>query len=250
MSLFSSIFPSNSGIAHNAGNGVAAPQIAAPTVAATPAAGATTTTPAEPVTPTSHLDQYAKLWDTPTNSDGSPVAVTADPLKTPVFNFDPKAIQTSASKMDFTAGLAPDLATKALGGDAASLAELINGAVRNAVVGVTLSQGQLINQAVATNNERVTQALPRHIKSVQLMETPNENPVLDHPAVQPLFNALKQMAFAKDPNASPAAVAKEVSGYIAGLGAALFEQSPEQLAVKAAATKTAGTQDWSNFMPE
>jgi hypothetical protein len=247
MSFLSSIFPSNTGVSHNGGNSVQA-------AALTPAAPATPATPATPAagtetqtTPTSHLDQYAALWQTPTSADGKPVAAPADPMSSPVFNFDPRAIQTSASKMDFTAGLAPDLATKALGGDATALSELINGAVRNAVVGVTLSQGNLINQAVATNNERVTQALPRHIKSVQLMETPNENPVLDHPAVQPLVGALKQMAFAKDPNASPAAVAKMVNDYISGLGTALHEQSPTTVAAKAAASKAAGEQDWSLF---
>lgn len=248
MSMFSSLFPTSSGVAHNGGNAQPAAAPVVPVVPAAPAAGDQQPPAAKEVTPTSHLDQFAALWETPTTADGKPVQPVADPLKAPVFNFDPKAIQTSASKMDFMTGMAPDLATKALGGDAAALGELINGAVRNAVVGITLSQGNMINQAVVANNERVTQALPRHIKSVQLMEAPTENPVLDHPAVQPLVGALKQMAFAKDPNASPAAVAKTVSDYIAGLGLALHETSPAATAAKAAAAKASGEQDWSAFL--
>lgn len=199
------------------------------------------------VTPTSSLDQFQGLWQTPTTSDGKPVAAQVPDLNAPIFNFDPAKIQETASKMNFTGHIAPETISKALGGDVDAFSAAINSAVQAAVVGLTMSQGNLINQAVAANNQRVTQVLPTQIKHAQLMDLPEDNPVYSHPAVQPLVSSLKQMAFAKNPQASPAEIAKQVSDYLAGLGTALHATSPA--AQQQASAAKAGESDWSSFLP-
>lgn len=240
MSFLGNIFPSASGTPANGGAAPAVTQAAIP-VQATPVAGAT---PAAPVTPTSPLDQFTKMWENPTTPDGKPQSLPVDPMKAPIFNFDAAKITESANKMDFASSIPPELFTKALGGDAASLADIINQSVRNAVVGLTINQGNLINQALLTNNDRLTAHLPSQINKVKLME-PEDNPVFSHPAAQPLVQSLKQMAFAKDPSANPAAISKQVSDFLMGFATAVHDTSSPQVAQANAAA--AGQTDWSKW---
>jgi hypothetical protein len=148
--------------------------------------------------------------------------------------------------MDFTSSIAPETIAKALSGDANAFAAALNQAVQTAVVGMTLNQGQLINQAVTANNARITDAIPSHIKQAQLRESDNSNPVFDHPAAQPLVQSLKQMALAKDPSASAAEINKTVSDYLNGFASALVDSSPANQAAKVTAAK--GETDWSSFL--
>ena len=256
MSFLSTIFPSSSGTSRNAGAGQSsaqpAVQQAAPVInplvlaAATAAqvaqdAAAATAAAAASASP---LDKLAGLWDTPTTKDGKPLVSAPDPLTQPVFNFDPAKITASAATMDFTQGMDPTKVAAALGGDAAAFAEVLNHAVRNAVVGVTVNSGNLINQALLTNNANVAASIPSHIKQNQLLTFQDENPVMSHPAVAPLVNSLKQMAATKNPNASAAEIHKQIAEYMSGLSAALTAETP---AAKAATAAVPKEMDWSTF---
>lgn len=246
MGLFANMFNTGTGIAHN---GPQPPAPPAPAPAGPPAAPAPAPAPAEPQTAVSHLDAWTSLWQNPTTEDGKPAPMPVDPLRQPLFTLDPAKIAESAGKMDFTGNIPPEtLARMTAGGadSAAAFQEALNIGIRNAVIGLTVNQGNLVNQAVLENNTRISGALPSHIKKVQLLELGSDDPVMSHPAVQPLVNSLKQMAFAKDPNASPAEVNKQVSEYIRGMGAALQETDPTVVAAKKTAAK--GEQDWGVFL--
>ena len=240
MSFLSNIFPTSSGTPANG----ASSQGAAPAAPVTPPAAATPVVVTPPVSP---LDEFSKLWQPVTGADGKPIVPAGNTLADPIFNFDPKAVRDSAAKMDFASAISPELVTKALSGDAASFSAAINQAIQQAVMGITLNTGSLINQAVSANNDRVTASLPTQIKRVQLGDITNDNPVLSHPAVQPLVETLKRAAFEKDPRANPAEVAQSINNYLLGLSTALVETTP---AAQAAKTKVAaGEQDWSSFLP-
>jgi hypothetical protein len=243
MSFLSNIFPVRSGNPANGGPFSAAAPAHSPVPAPAPAP-----TPA-PTPASSPLDDLAKIWDTPLNADGKPVVPAANPLTQPLFNFDPAKITESANKMDFTVGIQPELITKALAGDPAAFAEAINTAMRSAVAGMTLSQGNLINQAFLANNARVESALPAQINKVRLLETSaSDNPVFSHPAAQPLVNSLKQMAFAKDPTASPDAINTQIQNFLSGLATAITESSPANQQAAAAKKASSGT-DWDSWDP-
>jgi hypothetical protein len=168
-------------------------------------------------------------------------------LRQPLFNVDPTRVAESANKLDFLSSVNPDLVTKALGGDPAAFADVINSAVRQAVVGITVNQGQLLNSALAENNQRITSSLPNQLKQVQLNEVGSDNPVFSHPAVAPLVTALKQTAYQKNPNASVGEVNQLVNNYLSGLAVAMQDASPEAVKQKQQAAKTAGEQDWSSL---
>lgn len=246
MGFLTSIFNPGTGVAHNG------PQPAAPSAPAAPtAAPAPAPAPAAPeLTPEqqalSQLDTFKTLWQTPTTADGKPAPLPQDPLRQPIFNLDPNKVVESTGKLDFLAGVPQDKIQSALGGDVSAFAEVLNSAVRQAVAGVTISNGQVLNQALLENNSRLTSTLPTQIKKVQLMEEDGSNPIFEHEAVQPLVNSLKQMAFARNPNASPADIKKEISGYLTGLATALTETSPTK--VQQRQQQARSEQDWSTFL--
>lgn len=229
------------GVAHNGPQPAPIPVVNPPAAAPAPAPAV-----AAPVTAVSQLDNFNSLWQTPTTADGKPAPIPADPLRQPLFTLDPNKVAESANRLDFTASISPELIAKATSGDPAAFAQALNEGIRQAVVGLTVNQGNLINQALLENNSRVTSQLPKHIKEVQLLQTGADDPVLSHPAVQPLVSSLKKMAFAKDPNASPAEIDKQVSGYLRGLGSALSETDPA--AVQQRQQQAKGEPDWSSFL--
>lgn len=245
MSFLSSIFNPASG---TPGNGAA--PLPNPALGATPAPQPTPNpapapAPVVPPSPTSELDKFTAMWQNATTSDGKPLPPVVDPLTQPIFNFDPAKIQESASKMDFTTGIDPAVAQKALSGDVTALSDVINSAVRAAVVGMTLSNGRLINDAVVSNNQRVANSLPTHIRQTQLLDSTLDNPVFNHPAVQPLVTAMKQTEFQKNPNKPVAEIEAQVANYFKGLAIALQATDPAN--VSAAAKVKSGETDWLSY---
>lgn len=241
MGLLSQIFPAHTGHGSD-GTPLPAPHLqldanAPPPPPAPTAAPAPTPAPG----PGSQLDSFTKLWQTPTDKDGKPI-VHANPLATPVLNFDPAKIAESAAQLDFTGKIDPALAAKALAGDATALSAYVNAAVQAAVVGIVTSQGQVINGALNENNQRLLSTLPTQVKRVQLESQPVDNPILEHPSVAPLMHALKLSEFNKNPNARPEDVHATVVGYLKGLAQAMTEGDPA--AVAAAAKEKAGEPDW------
>lgn len=238
--FLSSIFPTNTG--QPSGAPVSAAPMA-PVVAATPAA------PPVPVLPGSSLDIYTGMWESAKDKDGKAIVVT-DPLASPILNFDPAKIAESAGKLNFMSGVSPEQIAKALGGDQTAFSDVINAAVRSAVIGVTTSQGQLMNRVIDTNNQRLTDALPTHIKRTQLDQLPMDNPILEHAAVAPLVQALKTAEFNKNPNASPQEVHQKVLSYLAGLSTAINANSPEVIKAKTAKSNEGTDWDaWSQLSP-
>lgn len=247
--LFGGIFGGgNGGIVHGNGATQASPvsqQVQAAPVAAPAVAGA----PEHQVAAKpegSSLDKLTSFWDTLKDGDGKPVAPAADPTQQSIYNFDPAKVSESARTLDFTSGLDPELVTKALSGDAGAFLQAINHATQTAFAAATINTGKLINEGHVTNNERFKSTLPTQIKKVQLAQTATTNPILQHPAAQPLVEALKSMAFAKNPNANPADVTASVEALLIGLGTAAAENTPE--AIQKKQVTAAGEQDWSSFM--
>lgn len=222
-------------------NAAAGPIPTAPAPAPVPGAPAPAPSPTPAPAPGSALDQFKDLWQNPTNAEGKPVVYT-DPLAQPVLQFDPAKIQESAAKLNFTSGLAPELLTKALSGDVQAFADILNSVARAAVTGVTVNTGQVVNAALATQSQRLQEALPSHVKRVQLAQQPVDNPILEHPSVQPLMNALKQAEFNKNPSADPAEVHKKVSDYLVTFASTLVNNDPKT--VQQAQQKAAGEMDW------
>lgn len=200
--------------------------------------------------PADPLAGMAALWQTPNGADGKPLTVVnpLDALQEAAIVADPTKVRDAIGKLDFAQGITPDAITKIQTGTpeeaTANLAALINSAVRQAVTGVTLSQSDLVNSALAKQRDAFTAALPTMLKRQQLMDQTSDDPVLAHPAVQPLITALKQTVFNKNPNANPKDVDKQVTDYLRGLSAAL-STDPEKAKKQANAN---ASQDWDSWL--
>ena len=245
--IFSNIFGGGGPIAHNAPPTAGVPAAPQPTA---PAAPTGTTPPAPPAPPqpetfSSQLDKMQALWQTPTDAAGNPIATAPNPLTQPVFNNDPAKMAEQAAKLDFTSGITPEQVSKALGGDAAALMELINTSNRNAFLAAAQYSNGVTNQGLLANNQRIIGELPRHIKEVQLGQTTADNPVLDHPAVSPIVTSLKQMLLNKNPAASPMDINKQVQDFFGVIAGAYSESSPEFKQQQTAAK--AGEVNWVNW---
>lgn len=231
----------------SSGGSAPAPAPAAPAPA--PAPTATPAAPASsPAAPSSPLDAFKDFWNNPVDADGKPIT-TVDPLAQPVFTLDPVKIAESAKNLDFTKELSPDLVAKvAAGGQegTAALMELLNQVQQKSFVAAITSAGNMVNQGLLKQGQSVKSALPTHIRSAQLADLPVENPALNHPAVQPLVSTLRQVQAQKNPNASPADIAKTVDQLLAGLMQAMVESTPEAQTKKEQVKKAAT--DWDAWM--
>lgn len=227
---------------------------AAPPTPAAPAAPGAVTPPApatpEPTPPADPLASLVSIWQTPTGADGKPLQIAnpLDALQQAPLTADPTKVRDAVGKLDFAQGISPETITKIQTGTpeeaTANLAGLINAAVRQAVTGITLSQTELVNQALAKQRDAFTAALPTMLKRQQLLDSRSDDPVLSHPAVQPLITALKQTVFNKNPTANPADVDKQVTDYLRGLSAAM-STDPDKARKQATAN---ATQDWDSWL--
>ncbi len=220
---------------------------AAPAVSGTPAPAPVAATP--PAPPASPLDVYAKLWDTPVGADGKPIPATADPFTQPVFTLVPDKVREQATALDFTSGLNPDLIAKVTSGGAEAgpaLIELLNTVAQNAVVATTLNTSNMVNGAYAKTGVSLQSTLNSNIRKVQLADTPIDNPVLNHPAAQPMVHALRTTFQSRNPNAAPADINKQVTDLFMGLAEALQATTPA--VVDAAAVAASKKTDWDAFL--
>lgn len=231
----------------------AAPAPVAPATAPIPGAPAPVAgapTPAE--APSDPLAGLAAIWQTPNGADGKPIQIVnpLDALQQAPITADPTKVTEAIGKLDFAKGITPDMITKIQTGTpeeaTLNLAALINSAVRQAVTGVTLSQSELVNSALGKQRDAFQAALPTMLRRQQLMDSRSDDPVLSHPAVQPLINALKATVFNKNPNANPGDVDKTVTDYLRGLTAAM-NTDPEKKK-KQDAANSSQTQDWDSWM--
>lgn len=194
----------------------------------------------------SHLEDMANVWKTATKADGTPIGPQADPLAQPMLLFKSDEVVAAANKLDFTASLNPELAGKALAGDAGSLVELINGAVRSAFAASTINTGNMLNQTFDKYGKAIDQALPSRLRNHEVLNRNSEDPVLSHHAVAPVVKAMKQTIAAQQPNMTPDQVQLAAENYVKGLGGA-FNMQAEKVVTKKQETAETDWMKWANM---
>lgn len=235
----------------------------APSAAPAPAPGAAPATP--PAAPSgstsgapgsttiqdtqnSPLDNFSKLWNTPTGADGKPLADPTAILSAPLFTPDPVKVQEQAKTFDFTTGVDPEKVKAALGGDVAAFSEILNSAVQAGLVAATQVSTNMVNSGIVQNNQNFTKLLPTHIRTVQTAQMQSENPALSHPAVAPLVAAHKAQLLRSRPNATPEEITREVNVYFSAMAEAIKSGDPSQVAAKKAEkAQEPNWNDWANL---
>ena len=194
------------GIVHNPGGRVQATAVVNPQqqLTAAPPAPAPAPAPEPQKDPfDSQLEKLRATWNTPTTADGKPVAAPADPLYQPLFQVKPEEVQKAATGLDFTTGINPELAQKAMSGDAAAFMECLNSVARAAFTGVTINSGNLMNDGFSRHSRAIDAALPTRFRNHEITTSKSENPLLQDPGMAPLFASVKAVVARNNPSMTP-----------------------------------------------
>lgn len=191
----------------------------------------------------SPLANFADLWQTDANKVNLDRPVT--------FELDPTKLAEAAKGLDFTKAVKPEVAEKALKGDAAALSELLNNVSQSTFIQSTSMTAKLVEAALQKQAAAFKSALPGLIKK----QTVNENlrsgensEFLSHPSVQPLVELLEMQMTEKYPKASAAQISKNVKEYLTGFGEIASGRAAATAKQKqGTGTSGLGDDNWSDF---
>lgn len=171
----------------------------------------------------SPLDGFAELWKTNANPDSTG---SGDPFTQPLFSTDPAKIREAASQIDFLQAVPQELMQKAMSGnDPQSFMQVMNAVAQNALATALQVSTQTVEQAGSKIGERFNKALPNRFKDLQITSAQPTNPVLSHPAVQPMLNMVRNQIKMANPDATPQQVNQMAEDYLSKFAGALQPQS-------------------------
>lgn len=193
----------------------------------------------------SPLAGFVDLWQTDAGSK-------ADLNKPVTFDLDPTKLAEAAKGLDFTKAVKPELAEKALKGDAAALAEILNSVSQSSFVQSASMSAKLIEAALKQQATAFKAALPSLIKKQNVNESlrSGENAeFLSHPSVQPLVELLEMQMTEKYPKASASQISDNVKKYLLGFGEIASGRAAQALKESKGPGGTSGLGDdnWSDF---
>lgn len=169
------------------------------------------------------LMKFEELWQPNLDKAGKPIPSTKKGPKAYMPNLDPKKMGEFVSRMDFTKHVKPEqLAAISKGGDEAlpHLMELLNSVGRqsfaHAFTGLQRMSEAGIQAAIADARSEI----PNFVAD-QMLESGLEssNPLMKHPAFQPLVKNVREQYRQKFPKASPAELTNAVNAYFENLHA-------------------------------
>lgn len=201
----------------------------------------------EPTKEKSPLDGLEKLWETP----------TIDTSKEPKGLFeglDHKKVLETAQKNDFAKlALTPEILQAAAKGGQEGVAALVsamNGMSQQVYAQSAIATTQIVEQALAKQQEKFMAALPGIVKNSTSREAMiGANPMLAHPAVAPIAEALQVTFLKKNPNATSQEISLQVADAISKLGEAFGPKPVKTEAEKKAAAVAAKSDfDWDSLL--
>lgn len=193
----------------------------------------------------SPLDGFGEIWktiDTPAD----------DPSTKPIFSgLDPKKVLESARQVDFAKAITPEqLSQIAKGGNDAvtAFAAAMNTVAQTVYAQSAVATTKIVEQALGKQKEQYDANLPSLVRKFSANENlRTENPLLNHPSVQPLVGALTEQLTRKNPGATGAEIQKQVTDYFAAMGTVFAPKAPETETDRRA-NRAAQSQDWSAFL--
>lgn len=171
----------------------------------------------------SGLDGFGDLFKIPEGAQNKQ-DVFASPLFTT--GTDSEAFQQGIGNIDFTQGVNSELYAKALGGDQASLQQLLNSVQRGTFARMARFTQQMVEHGLKTYHERSSAAMPDVMRNVMTQTQMQENPIMAHKNVQPLVDSLRTAFIAANPNATPAQIAQQVSNYLTTVAQEIGSAAP------------------------
>lgn len=193
----------------------------------------------------SPLDAFKDIWQTPEQDPNKP-----DPFSSPLINLDPNKIQEGASKIDFLANVPQELMQKAMSGqDPQAFLQVINAVAQNTLSYSAQLATATVNQAGTSLTSRIHEDLPNRFRKFQDGLQPVDNPVLDHPAAQPMLQLAMQQIRMKNPEMRPEEVYKQAKTYLQNFASSFMEsQQTNPDGTPKQPQKSSQEPDWSSFL--
>lgn len=192
-----------------------------------------TQAPAEPT-----LDMFKDLWQAPADDK---LPQKFDPAN--IFTIDHENVNKQVQAMNFTTGITQaQIDRVSAGGEDAIKAtlEMINLASQNAFRNSVLAAAELTKGALVTADKLLDTRIQNQAKQYQASSALREaNPVLSHPAAEPMIKALEAQLNLKFPNATPAEITKLAQDYLTSFAG--------EIKGKPASPVEEGEVDWSKF---
>jgi len=163
--------------------------------------------------PASPLDVHKDVWQTAKTEEVKPLFE----------NFDPAKIRELLSKNDIVGKVVtPDILAKikAGGDDATSaLTQALNALGSSVLADSTIATKTIVESALQKQQERFLAQLPGIIRSASAKDAlMTANPILSHPTIQPIAEALQAQFLGKNPNATQAEINTQVMDVISAMG--------------------------------
>lgn len=175
------------------------------------------------------LEAYAKLFDNVAPAGGQSFQT---------LNADPAKIRDVAKTIDFTAGVSPELITKALAGDVKSMLTAMNQVAQTAFANSTQASSVLVDRQSSAAVDHVRSGLSGEFKKFQLRsDLQAENPAFSNPAIQPLVDVVQAQLASQYPQATVAELKSHAVKYLSGAFAAMNPEAASALAAAGARTQ-------------
>ena len=190
----------------------------------------------------SPLDDYSKIWDT-----------TEIKTPEPLFNVDPTKMRESASRLDFTKVITPELQTRINAGGTDALAasmEAMNKMSQATYAESALATTSIVTAAVEKTKQEFLAALPDIIKGQSANELlRNTNPVFENPAIAPVLQSLEARIRAKNPTMSATTIADTAKQYFLDMSATVQDAlNPPKAGLDATGRPARKETDWSEYL--
>jgi hypothetical protein len=158
----------------------------------------------------SPLDAFKDLW----KNDPKATDPNADPFSQPLFQTDPAKIREAAGQIDFLAQVPQEMIQKAMAGnDPQAFMSVINAVAQNALATSLHLGTATMEQAGQRIGQRFNSSLPGRVKSLQVQSMAPKNPMLKHPAVQPMLDSVRSRIQAQNPDLAPQEIQQMAEDY-------------------------------------
>lgn len=169
------------------------------------------------------VDPWSGMWETAAKSQeqqGQPPAS--------LFDIKPEQINEAAGKMQFTAGLQPELVKQALGGDINAFMQVINSVGQRVYAQTSFAGMRLMDAGINKFGKNFTETdLPKHFQEFTATHAlRNANPVFADKKYAPMLETFKRALVASNPQASPQEIQKTAEEYLQSLVADVGKASP------------------------
>lgn len=163
------------------------------------------------------LDGYKDLWQSEQSKE-QPGAQGNQPVpqNTPPAN-QPPAFLTAAKGLNFSRNIPQDLMAKAVSGDAAAFAQVLDHVGRQASAASFHYAERHFSQSGKTLREDISKSLPDQFRQFSLQNTSIKNPVLSKPGVKPVVEGIRMQLASKFPDATTEELQQKAEQYFLDL---------------------------------